>query len=105
MDFYDSFIRMVSALAVVLGLIGGLVLLSRRCWGARMPARGGEPLVRVLGTGYLGARKSVAVVAMCGELHLLGVTADDLVPIGKVTDPEQIRRLLGGDGTDSKVQV
>jgi flagellar protein FliO/FliZ len=105
MDFWDSLIRMVSALAVVLGLMGGLVFLSRRFLGTRVVTRGGEPLVRVLGSGYLGPRKSVAVVAVCGELHVLGVTANDLVPIGKVTDPEQVRRLLAGAGTDSKVQV
>jgi flagellar protein FliO/FliZ len=103
MDFYDSFIRMVSALAVVLGLMGGLVLLSRRYWGTRVLTRGGEPLVRVLGTGYLGQRKSVAVVAVCGELHVLGVTADDVVPLGKVTDPDQIRRLLPSDAPGAKV--
>ncbi len=103
MDFWDSLIRMVSALALVLGLMGGLYLLSRRFLGARVLTGGGAPLVKVLGTGYLGPRKSVAVVAVCGEVHVLGMTADDLVPLGKVTDPEQIRRLLPVTGTDSKV--
>lgn len=105
MDFWDSLIRMVSALAVVLGLMGGLVVLSRRFLGTRALSRGGEPLVRVLGSGYLGPRKTVAVVAVCGELHVLGLTADDVVPLGKITDPDQIRRVLPVTGTDPKVQV
>lgn len=96
---------MVSALAVVLGLMGGLYLLSRRFIGARVLMRGGAPLVKVLGTGYLGPRKSVAVVAVCGEVHVLGITADDLVSLGKVTDPEQVRRLLPDPVTDIKVQA
>ena len=104
MDFYDSFVRMVSALAVVLGLMGVLVYLSRRLLGTRAVMRGGEPLVRVLGSGYLGSRKSVAVVAVCGELHVLGVTADNVVPIGKVTDPAQVRRFLADAAGDSPVQ-
>ncbi len=105
MDFWDSLIRMVSALAVVLGLMGGLVVLSRRYLGNRLASRGGAPLVRVLGSGYLGPRKSVAVVAVCGELHVLGLTADDVVPLGKVTDPEHVRRLLSVTAADSKVQA
>jgi flagellar protein FliO/FliZ len=103
MDFWDSLIRMVSALAVVLGLMGGLVLVSRRFLGARIVTRGGEPLVRVLSTGYLGPRKSVAVVSVCGELHVLGLTADDVVPLGKITDPEQVRRFLPAAVPDAKV--
>ena len=96
---------MVSALAVVLGLMGGLYLLSRRFLGARVLTRGGAPLVKVLGTGYLGPRKSVAVVAVCGEVHVLGITADDLVPLGKVTDADQVRRLLPDPVTDIKIQA
>ena len=105
MDFWDSLIRMVSALAVVLGLMGGLVLLSRRFLGNRTLPRGGEPLVQVLGSGYLGPRKSIAVVAVCGELHVLGLTADDVVPLGKVTDPEHVRRLVPPVTAGSTVEV
>ena len=37
-DFWDSFIRMASALALVLALMGGLVVLVRRFAGTRLCA-------------------------------------------------------------------
>ncbi|MDR4472119.1 MAG: flagellar biosynthetic protein FliO [Nitrospira sp.] len=50
--------------------------------------------MQVLGSGPLGSRKHVAVVAVAGEVFILGTTPTDLVPLGKVTDPEQVKRLM-----------
>ncbi len=99
MDFFDSLIRMVSSLAIVLGLMLALAYAARRWYGGRGPISVKTPLVEVLGTGYLGPRKSVALVAVAGELLIIGSTADDLVPLGRVSDPETVRRLLNGTGT------
>ena len=95
MDFYDSLIRMVSALAIVLGLMAGLVALSRRYLAGRGAIQGLAPLVQILGSGYLGPRKSVAVVSVAGELFVVGMTATDLVPIGRITDPSAEAKLSG----------
>jgi len=97
-DFGETFIRMISALAVVLGLMMVLAAAARRWLGGRGlalgSAKGEPPLVQVLGTGYLGPRKSVTLVAVAGDLLIVGSTADRLVPLGRVSDPVQIRRVL-----------
>ena len=94
MDIFESVVRMVSALGVVLALILGLLALTRSRIGQRLLPVGGAPLVKILGSGPLGSRKHVMVVAVAGEVLILGPTATDLVPLGKVTDPEQLKRLL-----------
>ncbi len=98
MDFWESLIRMVSALAVVLGLMMLLALAARRWLGGRgltlSLAKGETPLVQVLGTGYLGPKKSVALVSVAGDLLIVGSTADSLVSLGRVSDPEQVRLVL-----------
>lgn len=94
MDFWESLIRMVSALAVVLGLMMLLALAARRWLGGRVLAGTDTPLVQVLGTGYLGPKKSVALVSVAGDLLIVGSTADSLVPLGRVSDPEQVRLAL-----------
>lgn len=100
MDFWESLIRMVSALAAVLGLMMLLALAARRWLGGRgltlNLAKGEAPLVQVLSTGYLGPKQRVALVAVAGDLLIVGSTADGLVPLGRVSDPEQVRRLLRG---------
>ena len=94
MDIWESMVRMVSALGVVLALILGLLAIVKSRVGQRFLPVGAAPLVKILGSGSLGARKQVLVVAVAGEVLILGTTATDLVPLGKVTDPEQVKRLL-----------
>lgn len=94
MDMWESVVRMVSALGVVLALMLGLLALVKSRVGRRFLPVAGAPLVNILGSGSLGSRKQVLVVAVAGEVLILGTTATDLVPLGKVTDPEQVKRLL-----------
>jgi flagellar protein FliO/FliZ len=93
-DFWDSFLRMASALAVVLALMAGLVALVRRFSGTRFFAPVSAPIVQVLGSGYLGPRKTISLVSVAGEFLIVGVTPTDLVSFGRITDQEQVRQLL-----------
>jgi flagellar biogenesis protein FliO len=92
-DFWDSFLRMTSALAVVLALIAGLVALARRYAGTRLFAPVTAPIVQVLGSGYVGPRKTISLVSVGGEFLIVGATPTDLVSFGRITDQEQIRKL------------
>ena len=94
MEMWESVVRMVSALGVVLALILGLLAIARSAIGRRFLPPSGTPLVRILADNPIGSRKHVMVVAVAGEVLILGTTATDLVPLGKVTDPEQLRHLL-----------
>lgn len=100
MELWDSAVRMVASLALVLGLILGLLALAKTMAGRRWLGPSGTPLIRVLGSSYVGPRKNVLVVAVAGEVLILGMTATDLVPLGRLTDPEHIKQAvsLGGAG-------
>ncbi|HZS12761.1 MAG TPA: hypothetical protein VFA38_10965, partial [Nitrospirales bacterium] len=65
MELWESLIRMVSALAVVLGLMAVLIVIMRRLnlKGVLEPTR--AP-VRILGSGYIGPRKSVMLISVAG---------------------------------------
>jgi flagellar protein FliO/FliZ len=84
MDLWDSMIRMVSALAVVLTLMFILVALARRIGAGRMFNTSGGQLVQVLGSSYIGPRKTVTLVSVAGELLVVGTTATDVVPLGRL---------------------
>ena len=94
MELWDSIIRMVSALAVVLGLMTLMALLLRRLLPFRRRLLSGAPLVQVLGTGYLGPRKSIAVVAVAGEVFIIAESATQLMPMGRLKDPARLGTIL-----------
>ena len=93
-DFWDSFIRMSSALALVLALMGGLVVLVRRFSGTRLGAPSSTQIVQVLGSGYIGPRKTISLVSVAGEFLVVGMTPTDLVPLGHITDRERVQQFL-----------
>jgi len=93
-DFWDSFIRMASALALVLALMGGLVLLVRRFAGARLSVPVSAQIVQVLGSGYIGPRKTISLVSVAGEFLVVGMTPTELVSLGHITDRERVQQFL-----------
>lgn len=93
MDFWDSVLRMLSSLGIVLALMMVVVAIARRVMGTRSGAAADAPLVRVLSTGYLGPKKSISVVSVAGDLLIIGTTATDVIPLGRVRNAERIRQL------------
>ncbi len=95
-DLWESLIRTLSALAVVLVLMGLLALAARRLMGHRWSGTGlaPRPLVQVLGSGSIGPRKTIALVSVAGEYLIVGATATDLVPLGRVEDSGKLQELL-----------
>ena len=102
-DFWDSFIRMGSALALVLALMGGLVFLVRRFGGTRLCAPTSTQMVQVLGSGYIGPRKTISLVSVAGEFLIVGMTPTDLVPLGHITDRERVQQFLAGAASGRSV--
>ena len=94
MELWDSLIRMVSSLAVVLGLLLLATYGLRRWFPGQVLVGGMSPLVRILGSGYLGPKKQILVVAVAGEVLILGAAGNELIPLGRVKNQEQLRRLL-----------
>ncbi len=93
-DLWESLFRTVSALAIVLVLMGIATVIVRRVMGHRLGVVGGRPLVQVLATGYLAPRKTVSLVSVAGEYLIVGTTATDLVPLGRLNDSTRLHELL-----------
>ncbi len=93
-DLWESLFRTVSALAIVLVLMGIVAVTVRRLMGQRLGIGGGRPLVRVLASGYIAPRKTIALVSVAGEYLIVGTTATDLVPLGRITDSAELREVL-----------
>ncbi|WP_447977064.1 FliO/MopB family protein [Candidatus Nitrospira bockiana] len=98
MDVWDSVLRMASSLAIVLALMMGLLVVARRLLTRGGFVQAGQPLVRVLGTGYLGPRKSISLVSVAGELLIIGTTGDAIVPLGRLGEPTRAVAAVQGSG-------
>ena len=95
-DFAFSLIKMVSALALVLGLMLVLFYLVKKTWW-RGSGFGRNSVIRVLAHQMVGPRKGIAVVNVAGEYLVVGLGKDHLSMLGKVESPEGIEALAGLD--------
>lgn len=93
-DLWDSLLRTLSALAVVLALMGLLTFAARRVMGQRASLGGQRPLIHVVASGYVAPRRSIALVSVAGEYLIVGLTATDLVALGRVGDQSKVRELI-----------
>lgn len=95
-DLWESLFRTLSALAIVLLLIGIATLVARRFLGHRLDLSGGRPLIRVVASSYIAPRKMISLVSVADEYLIVGTTATDLVPLGRISDSAQLRTALDG---------
>ncbi len=100
-DIWDSLFRTLAALAIVLLLMGIAALVARKVLGRRMDLSGGRPVIQVLATGYIAPRKMISIVSVADEYLIVGTTATDLVPLGRISDSAHLRELLTVTGSKS----
>jgi flagellar protein FliO/FliZ len=99
-DFWESLLRTLFALAIVLALMGGIALVAKRFLGSRLGTSGRHELVRVVASGYIAPRKTITLVSVAGDYLIVGATATDLVPLGRVSDAGRVQELLASSAQD-----
>jgi len=91
-----SSLKMLSMLALVLGLMFLLFhgfkkfVLKGTAFGRH------DRWVRVLGTSFLGPKKSIALVEVAGEVLVLGIASDNISLLSRIDDEDKIERLTSG---------
>ncbi len=91
-DMTSAMVTMVAALAAVLGVILLLFYAVRR-FSPVNGAPGGQRLVTVLGSTYLGVKKTISLVEVPGAVLVLGITADRISLLATIDDPAAINTL------------
>jgi flagellar biogenesis protein FliO len=99
-ELVPSSMKMFSMLALVLGVIFLLFFGFKKFVLKNTVFGGGEKLVNVLGSGFLGPKKNIVLVEVAGEVLVLGMSQDHIALLTSITDPEKIEEIktTGGKG-------
>lgn len=97
-DVWDSMGRTLLALGTVLLLMGAVAWVARRVLSQRIGLSGGTPLIQVVANSYLAPRQSIALVAIAGQYFAVGVTAETLIPLGRIEATESLTTLVASSG-------
>ena len=99
-ELVPSSLKMLSMLALVLGIMFLLFFGFKKYVLKNTMFRGGGKLVNVLGSGFLGPKKNIVLVEVAGEVLVLGMSQDNISLLTNITDPEKIEEIKskGGKG-------
>lgn len=97
-DMWDSIGRTLLALGTVLLLMGAVAWVARQVLAQRVGGTPSTPLIEIVANSYLAPRKSIALVAIAGEYFVVGLTADQLIPLGRIEDRTNVAALLKTSG-------
>jgi flagellar biosynthetic protein FliO len=94
-DLFSASLKMVYTLGLVLGAMFVVFHLFKK-FGLRNSVFGGEGKpIKVLSTGFLAPRKSIALVEVAGDVLVIGISNDQISLLGNVQDPERIEQIKG----------
>jgi flagellar protein FliO/FliZ len=99
-ELIPSGLKMVSMLAVVLGIMFLLFFGFKKYVLKNTMFGGGEKLINVLGSGFLGPKKNIVLVQVADEVLVLGMSQNNISLLTNITDPEKIEEIKsrGGKG-------
>jgi len=82
-------LKMFSALLIVLGLMVFLTYLAKRYYPGMRGAGNSRPDIRVVGTVYLGSKRSIAVIGVQGKRLVVGMTPSSITLLTTLEEDEE----------------
>jgi flagellar biosynthetic protein FliO len=88
-----SFIKMLFALAVVLGLMIASAYLLKRIISHTPAGIDNGNAINILMTRYLGPKQSIMMIEVLGQMLVVGVSSGQMSLLTQITDPVLIERM------------
>ena len=103
-EFLASLLKMISALAVVLGVMLACLWAARKFMNNKGKGVDDGQMIRVLSTRYLGPKSSILLLDVLGNVIVVGVTGTQISMLTTITDEESLERLRAPRSGDSSSQ-
>lgn len=100
-DLTMAAIKMVLSLGLVLTILWVAYRWTRRSLPAGATGAKGQ-LIKVLGSRYLGVKKSIAVVQVPGTVLVLGIGGDRINLLTQIDDPDLLANLSESPANEGK---
>lgn len=85
--------KMFYTLAMVLALMFFIFYVFKKVVLKNSVLGGNDKLVKVLSTGFLGPKKTIALVEVAGEVLVLGISDDNISLLTQIHDDERIEKI------------
>jgi flagellar protein FliO/FliZ len=96
LDLFPSFLKMISALAVTLGIMLITIYVLKKA----MKRTGGinDGLIKILCTQYLGPKNSIMLIEVLGDILVIGISSNQISLLTKIADRNSLEQLKSIQG-------
>ena len=91
--FFPSCLKMLFALAVVLGLMVAAVYVMKRFTNHTSPGHRDGSLIQVVSTRYLGPKSSILLVDVLGKGIVLGLSNGQMTLLTAIDDSQALEKI------------
>lgn len=91
--FFPALLKIVAALAVVLGIMAAALLLVKRLMNR--PGLGGsdDSLIQIVSTRALGPKSSVVLLSVLDRVLVVGLSGGQLTLLARINDAQAVAKL------------
>lgn len=89
----SSFLKMIFALAVVLGLLIGVMYFIKIFMQQTGPVSDNQALINVISSRYLGPKNRIILVEVLDQLLVVGISNQQMTTLAAIEDPQTIAKI------------
>jgi flagellar protein FliO/FliZ len=92
-SLFSSFLKMIFALAIVLGLLIGVMYLFKRFMQPNESASDNQSLINVLSSKHLGAKSSIILVEVLNKIIVVGISNQQMSTLACIDEPQDVAKI------------
>lgn len=92
----SSFLKMIFALAIVLGLLIGVMYFVKKFMQQTGPASDNSALINVISSRYLGPKNRIVLVEVIDKILVVGISNQQMTTLAVIEDPQSIAKIKTG---------
>ncbi len=101
-ELFSSLLKIISALAVTVGVMIVVAYLFKKIVKKGGGAINGGELIKTLSVKYLGAKSSIMLIDVLGNIMVIGVSSSKISLLTEIVDSESLEQLKDIQGQEGK---
>lgn len=92
-SLFSSFIKMIFALAIVLGLLIGVMYFVKKFMQRTAPSAENQNLINIISSRYLGPKSSIILVEVLDQIIVVGISHQQMTTLANIDDPLTVAKI------------
>jgi flagellar biosynthetic protein FliO len=92
-SLFSSFMKMIFALAIVLGLLIGVMYFVKKFMYQAGAATDNQELINIISSKYLGPKNSIVLVEVLDQLIVVGISNQQMTTLACIDDPMALAKI------------